>query len=298
MTVLQDEETQKKGIVWIAMHFQNFQISPDEYRTIQDIDKAIPYRTVSGHFCYSDPAIRILAAGFRLHVGTDERNRMRIHYGTQEEINFKLQTFGIPTEDIVFQEDGALDATTHNEFLTMLKAQEDAETETKAIVGESEADQEKRIIVPGRFDVLFGRSRMAREHTGTKRALHIVEMEFDTYERLGKYQKAEVSDRIISIIHQSGGNFLRQNDKGAWVLAEDRDVRNKIGHWFRHTRSKRTSSRGEAVESISFENSNGSADEKADSCVAKRVASYSSDESGNRCPPCMATKVANNDPES
>jgi hypothetical protein len=55
------------------------------------------------------------------------------------------------------------------------------------------------IGIPGRFDVLFGKSVLARDHTGTRRALHVVEMYYEDYERTdGKFQKTDIAEKVIS----------------------------------------------------------------------------------------------------
>eukprot|EP00934_Nitzschia_sp_Nitz4_P006612 Nitzschia sp. Nitz4//scaffold269_size25945//7078//8808//NITZ4_008287-RA/size25945-processed-gene-0.25-mRNA-1//-1//CDS//3329544961//6602//frame0 len=93
------------------------------------------------------------------------------------------------------------------------------------------------ILIPRRFDVLFGRSKYAKEHTGTRRALHIILMHYETYHALGKYQKTDVAERIVSLIHESGGRFLRQDSQSkSWVEVDDAEAREKVSHWFRNVR--------------------------------------------------------------
>jgi len=112
--------------------------------------------------------------------------------------------------------------------------------EEKDRENDDEHDYDGTILVPRRFDVLFGKAPESRDHTGTLRALHLVEMHFDEYNRLGKYQKTDLAERIISIVHESGGRFLMQDENGAWIETELVESRKKIAHWFRHARSKRS----------------------------------------------------------
>ena len=131
--------------------------------------------------------------------------------------------------------DGTCPNTWHHHWLSMVRAKEEKE---------KSATTDASVIVPRRFDVLFGKETRAREHTGTLRALHIVEMYFEEYEKLGKYQKTDVAEKIISIIHMSEGRFLKQNGDddgtGAWMEVDDTEARKKIAHWFRHARTKRS----------------------------------------------------------
>lgn len=197
------------------------------YEAVNNLDLVLPHRIVGAHYCYTDPDLRPFVAGFQLLLNEKDRYRMRIHYGTREEINFELQTFGIPMDACPISLDGTCCNTWHDNWLAMLRNEEE------------QKHTEKTILLPHRFDVLLGKHAIAREHTGTLRALHIVDMNFDRYEKLGKYLKTEVAEKIISIIHESGGRFLKQKENGAWVEVEDVEARKKIAHWFRHARFKR-----------------------------------------------------------
>ena len=94
------------------------------------------------------------------------------------------------------------------------------------------------IIVPRRFDVLFGRGKTTREHTGNLRAGHIVDMHYAAYEKAGKYKKTNIAEEIVNIIHASCGRFLKwEQDKG-WVEVDFETARDKVSHFFRQKRSK------------------------------------------------------------
>merc|ERR1712232_229402 len=106
------------------------------------------------------------------------------------------------------------------------------------------------IIIPRRFDVLFGKSRRERNHTGNLRAMHLCDMNWDKYEAAGKFQKTEVAERIVSIVHQSGGRFLKLGKEG-WVEVTDCVAREKISHFFRHMRWKHRNSSSSSSSSSS-----------------------------------------------
>ncbi len=228
MAFQRDEESQKKGIVCMIMNFSSFKVSMDIYEAVNNLDLVLPHRIVGAHYCYTDPAMRPYVAGFQLLLHEKDRYRMRTHFGPRHEIDFELQTFGIPTKSCPISKDGTCCNQWHDQWLAMLRRQE-----------EQDDDTDEDILVPRRFDVLLGKHSEAREHTGTLRALHVVEMYFEQYEKLGKYQKTEVAEKIISIIHESGGRFLKQTQYRSWNEVEDTEARKKIGHWFRHARTKR-----------------------------------------------------------
>jgi len=176
--------------------------------------------------------LRPYVAGLQIFVYERDRNRLRTHFGTPEEIEFSLKTFGIPVQDCPVSIDGSFSNVAHRQSLAFLRAQEETDIELTVT-------PENSICEPRRFDVLFGKSSLAREHSGTLRALFLVQMHFATYEKLGKYQKTDVADTIISMIHDSGGRFLKQNESGCWMEVSDVEARKKVAHWFRHARTKK-----------------------------------------------------------
>lgn len=242
MTMIRDEQAQKRGVVVIIMNHCGIKVPMDIYTAVNNLNMVLPQRFVAGHYCYTDPDLRPFVAGFQLLIHEKDRYRMKTHFGTLQEIFFELQTFGIPTEALPLTEDGSCCNDWHEHWMALVQRQEEL-----GYRGET-------IIIPRRFDVLLGKRAEAREHTGTMRALHVVEMYFEEYEKLGKYQKTEVAERIIRIIHESDGRFLKQNDDGAWIEVDDTEARKKIAHWFRHARFKRQKQVSQQ-ESSSIENS-------------------------------------------
>jgi hypothetical protein len=195
-------------------------------RGVRKIREGIPTKVVGAHFCYDNWSMRPLVAGVRLFLDKEVRRRFRPHYGNHEEITFELQTFGIPTTEIPIKENGSLSVTWHHKWLRVRQAQEASKSTSDGI------------IVPRRFDVLFGRGKGTREHTGNMRANHLVEMYQQKREQANKYQKTDISDRIVEIIHESHGRFLKWEDDG-WSEVDHDKAREKISHFFRQLRRKK-----------------------------------------------------------
>ena len=234
MTVMKDEDIQKKGVVFVMYNYCRHREEVDFQREIHQLRAAMPYRTDAAHYCYNDASLRPFVAGIRLFIDPFARFRLRPHYGTPEKIEFELQTFGIPTEYSPMQKDGSWCLAWHEEWLAMQKAREQKEA-----LEMEEAAKQNAIIVPRRFDVLFGRGKIAKTHTGNLRALHLCEMNYPRYESAitGKYGKTEVAEQIVRIIHESGGRFLKP-ENGGWVEVDNDAAREKISHFFRHMRFK------------------------------------------------------------
>ena len=90
--------------------------------------------------------------------------------------------------------------------------------------------------------LLLGKGKNTREHTGNLRAVHLVEMHREKYENANKFHKTEIAERIVSIIHESHGRFLKWEGNDGWVEVKHNEAREKISHFFRHMRSKTTTS--------------------------------------------------------
>ena len=66
---------------------------------------------------------------------------------------------------------------------------------------------------------------------------------FTKREKANKHEKTEIAERIVSIIHESHGRFLKW-DKDCWVEVEYSVAREKVSHFFRHLRSKTVEASG------------------------------------------------------
>lgn len=232
MKILQEEETQKKGLV-VVVHNTGKIVFREEFQLMRQVNRtryAIPDKLVGGHYCYSDPILRPFIAGMKLLMQKDERTRFRTHFGTDKEILFQLQTYGIDTSTFPLREDGTLSVSWHREWIRIQKGKEE--------YGISVSTATNDDVIPRRFDVLFGRSRTIRQHTGNLRAGHLVEMYKEQYERANKYEKTEIAERLVSIIHESNGRFLKWDKQIGWVQVDNDVAREKVSHFFRHNRSK------------------------------------------------------------
>lgn len=237
---LKDEAIQKKGIVWIILNFENVSGSFDFEKTVYNVKKSLPARLAGVHYCYTDERLRPYVVGIMACTSKQDRYRKREHLGTREEIEFKLQTYGIPTHGLPVAKDGTWKTAEFLRWLENQRMKEENESK-KGIPFSSKTDTSTPLqdawIVPGKFDVLLGRAGQCREHTGTRQAAQICEAHFEIYEKSTKFQKTSVAEKIVILIKESGGRFLKHTDKG-WIEADDCEARNKISHFFRYLREK------------------------------------------------------------
>ena len=106
------------------------------------------------------------------------------------------------------------------------------------------------IEAPTTHDVLFGRGKNTREHSGNLRCNLLIEMYAEQYESANKVQKTVIAERIVAMVHESLGRFLKQEANKGWVEVSDDAAREKISHFFRFQRSKRVSN-GESQDTKS-----------------------------------------------
>ena len=120
--------------------------------------------------------------------------------------------------------------TWHNQWLQAVRASE----------ANIAIEDDTTILIPRRFDVVFGRGRGNRDRTGNLRAAHLVEMHSSKYEQANKHKKTEIAERIVTIIHESYGRFLKWQTEG-YVEVSHETAREKVSHMFRHFRAKQQS---------------------------------------------------------
>jgi hypothetical protein len=96
------------------------------------------------------------------------------------------------------------------------------------------------IDAPSCFDVLFGKGKALREHTGNVRANHLVAMHRSKYEQADKYEKTDIAKRLVNMIQESSGRFLKfDENEGCWVEVGPGKAREKISHIFRNQRDRK-----------------------------------------------------------
>ncbi|KAL3934300.1 MAG: hypothetical protein SGARI_003452, partial [Bacillariaceae sp.] len=235
---LRDESVQNQGVVCVVYGMDCPLLGDFEaFEWINRVDLSVPISAIVSHICcdVDDPDVRPLIAGFRLFTERRDRHRMRFHYGSLNEVHFTLQTFGIPVELSAMEEGYVWSTDYHLKWLDAQRQWEERHDKEK-----EGSDEAELVIIPRRFDVLFGKCSRARLSTGTQRALHLVDMYQERYEQANKFEKTELAEKIITSIHESDGRFLKQDEKNnsVWIQVDHTDARKKIAHWFRHARSK------------------------------------------------------------
>jgi len=179
------------------------------------------------HICNTSPTMRFFLAGVRLLLDRGMRERLREHAGDFDEVDFALQTFGIDTKDSPLRRDGSWSTEWHRQWLHMQYGYE------------VQNFQSEIIITPRRFDVLFGKTKHAKEHPGTMRCQLLVEMYCEEYDNADRDSKTVVADDIVRVIHARNGRFLKAIGDEGWEEVDNITARHKVTHYFRGMRERR-----------------------------------------------------------
>jgi hypothetical protein len=270
MAALEDEETQKNGFVIIAYYVgSRKQVDRRGSYNIARLSWMLPMRAVGLHGCTDDPRQCTLMNLTRMIIGTYMRFRSRIHFGkhtnvrgnlllrschhfllkiphqflfldpgTHLECQYQMMTFGISNKLLPVNPDGAISLDNHNRWMQRRRLQEAMMTEPIRAIS-SEQRRLKRIAVPGSFDILLGRGKLIQEHMGNIRFRRLIEKNRGTYENATKNEKTFLATRIVKIVNDGGGRFLKEDPSG-WTEVTDDIARDKVSHSFRNKRLKLT----------------------------------------------------------
>lgn len=254
-TTLQDEKAQKNGIV-IVLDAKHECLDADIrfMKIFHEACEALPIRIMGIHFCSDDPAVRTLMAFSTLHVMSRE---MRLHFRPHifkdsKEIIFGLRMYGIPITKEYLKPNTNANVAWHREWLENIKWRE--QVSMNSLAG---------VIVPRKFDVLFGRRRNSREHTGNLRCALLVEMHMEQYEKASRHEKTMIAERIVSMVEESLGRFLKFEFKKGWVGVSRQQAREKVSQFFRFQRSRKV---GNADRTSCIDDNNPTAEKTKTTC--------------------------------
>ncbi|VEU33822.1 unnamed protein product [Pseudo-nitzschia multistriata] len=237
-----DEDNQKSGMVMVVYlrGFTNRRDTFEQAKKITMVRDSIPLKIVGLHYCYNDESMRALVTAQKVHFLTrNQRSHTREHLARHDDICFRLETYGIHVDKCILLENGHLGMAWYNQWIRLRGV---AEVEMVASSGTATTPRTiDTTIVPKKFDVLFGRGRNTREHCGNLRCAHLVEMHQLEYENCSKPQKTALALKIVDMVKECGGKFLKKDRKYGWQEVPDTAAREKVSHFFRHLRSTKSS---------------------------------------------------------
>jgi hypothetical protein len=149
---------------------------------------------------------------------------------------FELQTYGIPTQVLPFDEATGTPTVVYHRTVWLERQRQQEELQLGSTARMTGEEQRFTVVVPRRFDVLFGKGTITAQHTGNLRALHIVEMNRTLYDGATRHEKTRLAQSIVDLINSSYGRFLKEEGKSGWQEVENHVAREKISHYFRRLR--------------------------------------------------------------
>jgi hypothetical protein len=141
-SVEDDEDVQKRGIV-ACIYCVGAGLDLWLIRKWGRVRKALPLRTNSVHACYNDLRMIPVFSLITFIMHTHSRMRFRTHYGSDEECQSQLSSFGIPISALPVSPRGEFNLENHRAFVTMQRAIEATTSKDKGPLGVAQKTTQK-----------------------------------------------------------------------------------------------------------------------------------------------------------
>jgi hypothetical protein len=98
--------------------------------------------------------------------------------------------------------------------------------------------------VPGKYDIILGRDKLAINHAGNRQYRRLIEMNFERYQQCGAARngtKRRIANEVIQVIQRSGGRFLKKNEQnGMYEEVDHKYAHEKVSHALRSHKKKKS----------------------------------------------------------
>ena len=138
-------------------------------------------------------------------------------------------TFGLPVDSLPITHDGELKTANHLIWI-----------QNRILLEGLPGRRQMLIELPGRYDVLIGRGKPYRNHTGNLYLHQLIDMRRNEYESASRGQKKAIAESIVTTIQSHSGRFLGKDTSGLWVPVSLDVAREKVAHVFRTTRHRQS----------------------------------------------------------
>ena len=238
-SMVEDMETQRHGYIFVMYQIGKYEYDPppDLFNGRTNLFmQGSPVRLCGMHMCFDNPIMKSLMRVILAVSGPEARARNRFHEGSHTEVQYKLLSFGIPVDLFPITSEGELKKTNHMKWLSTRRSKESTRMsqhgQHQIYFASSMSDSQ--IDIPGRNDVLMGKGKPLQDHSGNVALRALVNIYLEDYQAAKKNDKVNYVNKVYDIITKSKhGRFLKKNEKGWWVLADDeKDAREKVGKTF------------------------------------------------------------------
>lgn len=214
-TAGEDVDVQRKGLVTLVRFTSNYEFSVDNLCKLRDAPRTNSHimatvRASAIHICSPDnPIYRLCNAILLLRLTKAGRERIKIHHGESVELQYSLQSYGIPTEHIPLTFSGNIKDGYMKQWLKMRGYTESIESAFPVVE------------CPQLHDVLFRQGVSSLSYPGNSRVYRLVEKRYQDTTVAAKRgtvktKRDKVVREIIEYIRMSGGRFLVWNESGWW----------------------------------------------------------------------------------
>ncbi|KAG7343114.1 hypothetical protein IV203_021059 [Nitzschia inconspicua] len=214
-TVLQDEETVKRGItlvVWNTTPKPWFDPFWNAYSKI-----AAPYQISKLHYCQE-----VQDVPYSVQERREKETDIRMHQGSlQECLHGLVVSYGIPSHFIPLTFDGQLDRKEHLRWVEL----------RRRIESFTLPRQQNVVLVPAQSDVLLGKRKMSMN--GNVIYHQMVAANTEAYHKAEDAAKQKILLEIWTSITERGGRFLLQIENAQiWEKLELQPALHKISQAF------------------------------------------------------------------
>jgi hypothetical protein len=139
-----DEDVQKRGVVGCVYYVgAALNLDPQLVRKWGRLRKVLPLRYDSVHVSYNDlRLVPVVSLGMFI-IGTHSRMRFRAHYGSDEECQGQLSSFGIPISALSVSPRGEFNLENHRAFVATQRAIEATTSRGKGPLGVAQKTTQK-----------------------------------------------------------------------------------------------------------------------------------------------------------
>lgn len=237
-------DTAKKGSKILRFGLQS-------YAEVMSAVTAVPHRITSLQLCLkagqglaiNNAILKIATAAYPEH----ERVRTRIHYGSNMELQYTLQSLGfnldtcpLDSRDEVRQ--NVLNAWYEKHLAYMQSrgfAIDGFVDKIQANSGGSSNNGREPVSTIRSTDILLGRGTAVQDHEGNTRFRNLLDGYTDTYNNTPRNKRRQIAKEISDMFRADGVRFLKLNKEKQWVEETDgAAVENKIGQFFRSSRKR------------------------------------------------------------
>jgi len=222
--LLLDDETQRKGMTAVLYSHnatvQGFLLSFTIQQHTAWVNTCLPFRLTAMHFCMEDETLRKMFSLVAVLMPKEIRTRVRLHYGTNLEVQYALNTFGILNESLTIDGNGRVDPNHLQQRIRELRhleakkeAREQRQYEKDMYHITDKGDRVVKVRRVTSADVLLGRGRPYHHHPGNHTMMRLVDEQKSKHDVSSRSAKKQITEEIVKQIKRNGGRFLKRVER-------------------------------------------------------------------------------------